>query len=569
MKMSSRLCLAAACLSLVATGCTNYSSVSESRPRYHSATPPTTAGQLIVHTLRHSIKPYEPQMGRYIDAAAAAAAVLEKNPEDAQALLDYNFAVSRLFEVLHDSGLQPWKTPVKCPGADGDWTFSVISDGKPEHDPSHYRILPADRFHFKGSLVRERAVKAGLGAPMVIASKDIDPTKFDPFIQGKNVYYGVTETLHFQGRNCIAYYLDPLATETVKFGNHVYPVAADFTAPIGLALAELKPRQKEIQHFLKPTDFASSTRLARLQPYDPKKIPILVIHGLGDSQATWAPMIEALRSDATIRQNYQIWFYNYPTGYPYPLMAAILRDKMDAINAYYPDHKPIVVIGHSMGGMIARELMTDSGLAIWNSFFDTPPDKTPLSPMARAILMKTLIFRHRPEIARTIFLSASLRGAYLATGFLGRLGESIIGAPPDLSGIGKELAMLSKPRATDGKKLTRAPNSIDALDPNNRFVTTIDKIPLAKGIPYHSIIADRGKGGNHDRTQPQSSDGIVPYWSSHLDGAQSEIIVPSDHWSNRSPQGIAEVRRILLLHIGRTGGAVPPKQTKQPTTASR
>ena len=86
--------------------------------------------------------------------------------------------------------------------------------------------------------------------------------------------------------------------KTVKFGSHTYPVAADFTAPIGLALAELKPRKQEIQRFLNPSDFASTTRLARLQPYDPKKIPILVIHGLGDSQATWAPMIEALRGDA-------------------------------------------------------------------------------------------------------------------------------------------------------------------------------------------------------------------------------------------------------------------------------
>jgi pimeloyl-ACP methyl ester carboxylesterase len=250
-------------------------------------------------------------------------------------------------------------------------------------------------------------------------------------------------------------------------------------------------------------------------------------------------------------------------------MAAMLRDKMDAIDSYYPDHKPIVVIGHSMGGMIARELMTDSGLTIWNSFFDTPPDKTPLSPLARLLLTKTLIFQHRRDISRVIFMSASLRGAYLATGFLGRLGETIIGAPPDLTGVGKELAMLSKPRATDGKKLKHAPNSIDALDPNNRFVTTIDKIPLAPGIPYHSIIADRGKGGHLDRTKPQSTDGLVPYWSSHLDGAQSEVIVPSDHWSNRSPQGIAEVRRILLLHIGRAGGAVAPKVAKEPATAAR
>lgn len=564
MKMSFRLSLAAVCLALATTSCENYSSVSERRPGYHST---TTSGQLITKALRHSVKPYEVQMGRYIDAAAAAAAVLEKNPQDAQALKDYNYAVSRLFEVLHESGLEPWKVPVKCPGASGEWNFSVITDGKPEHDPSHYRIIPADRFQFKGKLVKERTIKEGLGAPMIIASKGFDPTKFDPFIMGKTVYYGVTETLHFQGRKCIAYYLDPLATETVKFGNHTYPVAADFTAPIGLALAELKPRGKEIQHFLKPSDFLESTRLARLQPYDPKKIPILVIHGLGDSQATWAPMIESLRGDPTIRQHYQVWFYSYPTGYPYPLMAAILRDKMDAIDARYPDHKPIVVIGHSMGGMIARELMTDSGLAIWGSFFDTPPDKTPLSPEARMLLTKTLIFHHRTDISRVIYASASLRGAYLATGFLGRLGENIIGAPADLSGVGKELAMLSKPRATDGKKLKRAPNSIDALDPNNRFVTTIDKIPLAKGIPYNSIIGDRGKGGHLDKTQPQSSDGIVPYWSSHLDGAESEVIVPSDHWSNRSPQGIAEVRRILMEHLQKTGVDVAPAKPNAPVAS--
>ena len=135
-----------------------------------------------------------------------------------------------------------------------------------------------------------------------------------------------------------------------------YPLAADFTAPIALALAELEPRKKELGRLFKPDDIRVQARLARLQPYDPKKIPILCMHGLGDSQATWAPMIESLRADPVIRENYQIWFFSYPTGYPYPLSAAILRKQMDAINARYPDHKKIVVIGHSMGGMITRTL---------------------------------------------------------------------------------------------------------------------------------------------------------------------------------------------------------------------
>jgi hypothetical protein len=549
--MKLQVCLRIALLgvSLAATSCSTYSSFSEKRPNYHAVTP---AGQVIVQAMRHPSKQHEVQMGKFIDAAAAAGTILEKQPGDVQARQDYNFAIGRLFEVIEESGFQPWKTPVNCPGASGVWKFSMTYDGKPEHDPAHLRIMPADRFQFEGKLVKQRTMKDGLGAPMIIATKgfdpDFDPTKFDPFIQGKHVYYGVTEVLQFKGRSCTAAYIDPLAMESVKFAGHTYPVAADFSAPIALALAELNPRKTEIQRFFKPDDFKTNTRLARLQPYDPKKIPVLCIHGLGDSQATWAPLIETLRGDATFRQNYQLWFFSYPTAYPYPLMAAILRDKLNAIGKRYPDHKKIIVIGHSMGGNITRTLITDSGLAIWNSFFDTPPDKTPLSPESLALLKKVLIFQHRTDISRVIFASASLRGSYTATGFIGKLGKGIIGSPAGLSGVGKELAMLSKPRA-DGQQLTRTPNSIDTLDPNNRFILTIEKIPPVKSIPFHSIIADRGKGGNLDKTPPISTDGIVPYWSSHLDGAQSEVIVPSDHWSNRSPEGIAEIRRILLQNL--------------------
>ncbi len=539
-------------LALVVTSCSNYSSVSEKRPKFRPVTP---AGQLIARALALPAKEPQAKIGGFIDAAAAAGAILEKRPDDQQARKDYNFAVGRIFEVIHSAGLQPWKAPLTCPGASGNWSFSVASDGKPEHDPSFFRILPADRYRFHGTLVRERTMKEGLGAPMVIASSrsGFDPTKYDPFIQGKSVYYGVTEVLHFKGRSCIAAFIDPLATETVNFAGHIYPVAADFTAPLALALAELAPRKTELQRLVRPGDFSSNARLARLQPYDPKKIPILCIHGLGDSQATWAPLIETLRSDPTIRQNYQIWFYNYPTGYPYPLMAAALRKQLDAINAYHAGHKKIVVIGHSMGGMIARTLSADSGMKIWNAYYDMPPDKLPVTPDTRKIFQSAFIFQHRPEISRIIYASASHRGADKATALGGRLLARIIGGNPTAPGLAGDQAKavsLMKPDYSGGH-LKRIPNSIDALKPGNRFVTTMDTIPPTPGILYNSIIADRGKGGNLDRTPPVSTDGLVPYWSSHLDGAESELIVPSGHWSNRSPQAIAEVKRILLKHLGK------------------
>jgi hypothetical protein len=403
-----------------------------------------------------------------------------------------------------------------------------------------------------------RAIKDGLGAPVIATSKDgVDFTKTNPFAQGQHIYYGLTAVLNFQGDHCDTSFFDPLATETVDLDGKSYPLAADFTAPLALRLAVLNYRQVEIRRMFLPDEFQKSARLAMLQLYDPKKIPILVIHGLGDSQATWAPMIENLWNDPTFRAHYQVWFFSYSTGYPFPLMAAKLRQELDALDAHYPDHKPIVVLGHSMGGMIARTLITDSGMNIWNAYFPAPPEKTPFSDDARRIVTSALIFNHRTEISRVIFLSASLRGSDVATGFVGKLGERIIGSPGDLSAVGQQVVQLSKPRP-DGKKLTHIPNAIDALDPHSRFLLVINNLPIVKGIPYHSIIADRGKGGNHDHTPPVSTDGLVPYWSSHLDGAESELIVPSNHWSNRSPQGIAEVRRILLEHLQQTGIAVAP-----------
>jgi hypothetical protein len=79
-------------------------------------------------------------------------------------------------------------------------------------------------------------------------------------------------------------------------------------------------------------------------------------------------------------------------------------------------------------------------------------------------------------------------------------------------------------------------------------------------VPYYSIIGDRGRGDT-----PNSSDGVVPYWSSHLAGAQSELIVPGPHGSYALPQTVAELKRILRLHLavlGRSGSSAASKKTR-------
>jgi pimeloyl-ACP methyl ester carboxylesterase len=286
-----------------------------------------------------------------------------------------------------------------------------------------------------------------------------------------------------------------------------------------------------------------------LQPYDPNKTVVLFVHGLIDSPATWAPMINTLRSDPRIRARYQFWYYSYPSGYPYPYSAAIMRHELDGVEKKFPLQHKMVVVGHSMGSLVTRLMITDSGDKLWMEMFGKKPAETKLSDSTRATLEDALIFKHRPEIGRVVFISGPHRGSDMATSWFGRFASSLVKSPVTLLKVGNEMrAALTTD--TSSLRLKSIPNSVDTLAPNNRFVKAINTVPITRGIPYHTISGDRGKGGNKDHTPPVMSDGIVPYWSSHLDGAKSELVVPSTHSAHQNPQAIQEVRRILLLNAG-------------------
>jgi pimeloyl-ACP methyl ester carboxylesterase len=333
----------------------------------------------------------------------------------------------------------------------------------------------------------------------------------------------------------------------VAFNGHTVPLAADFTVPLAVMLQESDPKKHELSRLLNPEKYAHTAAIERLQPYDPGKTVVLVIHGLKDSQATWTPMINKLRGDPVIRNHYQFWFYSYPTGYPFPYSAAILRHELDAVEKRFPKMKPMVVIGHSMGGCISRLLLTDSGNKLWMNIFGRPPDEVPLSPHVREYFREELFFRHRPEIGRVIFIASPLRGSNMARGLIGSLAAMIIREVTVSSRASQEMLRLTRIEKAELKPMRRS-NSVDSLSPKSRFLNAMNTIPMTPGVAYSTIVGDRGRGDS-----PNSSDGVVPYWSSHMNGAQSEHIVPSGHGAHQNPQAIEEVRRILTL-IARSHG---------------
>ncbi|MFN0129557.1 MAG: alpha/beta fold hydrolase [Verrucomicrobiales bacterium] len=535
------------------SSCAKYASLKESTPPFKPATPTggslTTAAKTLETALKIEKRNPADAIGQYLDVAHAASQALKRHPQDPDALAAYNYALSRAFGVLYEVRDDPWAEPLEFPGMAGRWQVVARPDPRPNWKPSLYKFLPADEFELSGKYVRDRKIKAGLGAALVTTYRDRDATTVhDRFAQGKNLAYGTTAIVRFSGNRCEVSFEDPLATETVDFQGHRFPLAADFTAPLAMVLVLADPQKLELSRLINPGKYSETARLARLQPYDPKKIPILCVHGLKDSPATWTPLINALRADPEIRKHYQIWFYSYPSGYPYPHSAAIFRKQMDAIKAAYPDHKDVVLIGHSMGGCISRAMITDADDKIWNTMFSEQPDATRLDRDSVQLLRDALIFDARDDVGRVIFIAAPHRGSDLASNWVGRIGSRLVRAPKTLVHVGSQLKNVMTLDAS-AVHFKRMPNSVDTLSPDNRFVKAINTLPIAPGIPYHSIVGDRGKGGNRDQTKPVSSDGIVPYWSSHLDGAESELVVPSNHSAHQNAMAIEEVRRILKEHV--------------------
>lgn len=536
--------------SLLATGCAQYASVSERRPVFPAtlAVDGGLAARLQSALQKRKRQPSESLSPLLVEARNAARA-LGADPSNTTARDTYNFAVARIVETLQQAKLAPWTTPLRIPSPDGEILLTSKKDPRPGWDPALYKFVPADQFDVRGKYVATHTVKPGIGAPLVAIGRDKNPSAAETFSL-PHIYYGVTAVIRFRGRSAEIAFEDPLATETIAFQGRRQPLAADFTVPLAVMLQEAEPKKFEISRMLRPEKYAETARISRLQPYDPDKTVVLVIHGLMDTPATWTPLINRLRGDESIRRHYQFWFYSYPSGYPFPYSAAILRRQLDTIGKKYPIRKPMVVIGHSMGGCISRLLITDPGTSLWEKILHRPHGDTTLDSDTRSILEESLIFQPRPEVGRVIFVAAPLRGSDLATHWLGRIGSSLIAPPRLLYRVGKE-ALQTATFQSDELRLNRIPNSIDNLAPNNRFVRAINTIPMVPRVPVHVIAGDRGKGGNTDKTKPVKSDGIVPYWSSHIPEAQSEKIVPSDHSAHQHPASIEEIARILRLHRAR------------------
>ncbi|MEY6434145.1 alpha/beta fold hydrolase [Thioalkalicoccus limnaeus] len=323
---------------------------------------------------------------------------------------------------------------------------------------------------------------------------------------------------------------DPRRIESVPGMSARLPVAMDLEAPIDATRATGPGFGAGLRYLLRVNRFGGQSRIVFLQPFDPTKTPVVLVHGLMTTPRMWEPVVKALLADPEIHRRYQFWFFYYPTGQPVPLSALQLREALDTAVAEHRPAKPLILVGYSMGGVLSRALVSRVG----------PDDaerivadvtQLPESSLTR----RALIFEPRTDVDRVVFLFTPHRGSRLAASGLGRFGVRLIRLPEWLRW---ELAEAVDPNHQGHQG--HLPTSIHGLSPRSRFLEALDQTTPA--IPVHSVFGNRG------RSDPTTcSDGVVSCASAHLAWADSELVVPTGHGGFAHPDTLQELRRILLL----------------------
>ena len=428
-------------------------------------------------------------------------------------------------------------------------TLSVAGESARTMDPRGADdLIPASALRIER--LRVRTAQDGVGAPYVVRYVPSSPRLGgQPGITPKaGITEAVTAVLRSdRGQPQLVFYRTAQDDDAVVDGRRT-KLAADFTAPLAYMLSKGRNRSIDIRSLIRPYLTMDQAGLFQFSPYDPAKIPIVFVHGLMSRPETWVSAVNELLADEKIRERYQFWFFLYPTGLPVWATAAKLREEMDRFRTALdpqrtnPNLDRTVIVGHSMGGLIAGLQIRTGGKHLWKQFMDTPPEKLDLTPQTKERLLRIINFGPRQDVARAVFFSTPHRGSELAVNPFAEFFARLVRLPFRLAQ--SDVLAIRRVLREDLRELFVAPaNSIVFLRARSPLLAAILKLPMRPGVPYHSVVGDRGRGDT-----PDSSDGVVPYWSSHLKDARSEKIVPSGHGSHENPEGIAELARILRQH---------------------
>lgn len=495
----------------------------------------------------------------------------------------YNFSAFRMMEIYNDSchGIFRYLKSHKLLANDS-FSLSDLEGRRYFFEEPRYRLSVPVKSVEEFTLCSDYIVKAlmqknrqsGLGIPLV---GRVVPQQFYKSLRTpEGLTIPVTLTLEVtesdsHNLKVRLNYLDTSLQETVpmeldSMSSDNWPLALDFSTPLACFLNDL-PDRNLLSVMLESDTQEDNSGLYLVEPYQPGKIPVVFIHGLMSSPNTWVQMINSLKNDPMIRKRYQFWFYSYSSGVPVLASAGNLRKALLAAReelATTPETRAnfdrMVLVGHSMGGLVTRTLLQDDPHYILEQVTQRTWDElcSKLSPEELELAEDYAVLPALPFVRRAVFMAVPHKGSEMAQMSIARLGSRIIHLPQTLlDKVPVFFEMFLKLSEDDEEEVERLRSigglgadarqtftGLNDLDPDSSFIRALGSSPIKEGVVYHSIIGDKDQADHAG-----GSDGVVPYSSSHLDGAASEMIVRSGHSVHRSPAAMRELLRILRRHL--------------------
>ncbi|MCG8434145.1 MAG: alpha/beta fold hydrolase, partial [Gammaproteobacteria bacterium] len=414
----------------------------------------------------------------------------------------YNVAVARYITENLKTSLLKRKNVV----AALDFEFHIQPTQGAPYWPVDYfdAVLPVWNIEITRGLSRTYR-RDGLGAPLIAIRENRGSEPIEKFYPPEGIFFPATAVMHFidieesdNGSKYVHVDLDlfnVFETDTVCINGAAVDLSADFSSPYALLGSRGQLRKLGRKGLINYKSAEEHRGIFLLEPYDPKKIPILMIHGLSSSPFAWRELTNEILGSPRLRKRYQIWHYMYPTGLPFLHSTRTLRLELNKLLAFLNTQDSggaapkLVVIGHSMGGLLGKALVTNANDAIWDVVFSVPPEKLNGTEEEVRVITEVLKFKHQPYIDRLILLATPNRGSDVADSFIGKIIKSILRLPetfkrPVFSIIEKNRENIKLGMESMIKR--GGPTSIDALSPKNPILHALAEIPPE--VPFHTVV---------------------------------------------------------------------------------
>ncbi len=462
-----------------------------------------------------------------------------------------NKAVARLVELYAPALLAAPDYTVEVPAEPGRMVRLSLRRGEGAGGvaPASLESLePADRFAV--TRVEKLNRTPGEGAPLVGGLRPVMPISSQGLVASQPVdgFVRAVTAVPVAGKRpgdvALALY-DPHTTGQLPGSGR--PLAADYTTPQALELAHFRPQRRGLRGLLSGSQYFPSTGLFPTENPTPGKTPLVLVHGLLSDPGDFHKLYARLEANAEVRRRYQVWFFYYPTSLPVVYAATLLREDVDLFIGQldpagtHPELHRAVLLGHSMGGLLCRMAISDGGDEFYHHFFRQPLDQLKLTPENRTLLRRTFYYRSEPDVAKVVFIATPHHGSRLASGLLGNVGRLLLRMPSTVTSTVSGILTQNRAALAETNRL-KVGSSLDSLTPRGKVIAAVNDMTMRPGVRLYSILGDQGHAGPRER----SSDGVVPYASSHLPEAESEVMVPAGHTGTLSrPETAAEVIRIL------------------------